>query len=185
MATAASAPRPAGTRRPLTGLRRRAGTVPRPLALILVVGALLSIAWDVTTPAFQGPDEARHFAYIQYLAETGHLPNATGASEATEPALGSTEERDALTDLNLRPLIGNGSERPAWSGVDLSLWHQVERSMPRGSRANGSSPNPIAKNPPLYYAVMAIPYRMFVWLPLLKRVFVLRLVNALFYLATI
>ena len=32
---------------------------------------------------------------------------------------------------------------------------------------------------------MAIPYRVFVWLPLLKRLFVLRLFNALCFLATI
>jgi 4-amino-4-deoxy-L-arabinose transferase-like glycosyltransferase len=150
--------------------------------LILIVGALLSIAWDVATPAFLGPDEAKHFAYIQYLAETGHLPSAQGASVTPGPSLGSTEEREALTVLNLRL---NLNERPAWNAVDLSRWHQVEHAMPRGSRANGTGPNPVANNPPLYYAVMAIPYRIFVWLPLLKRVFVLRLVNALFYLATI
>lgn len=168
-----------------SALRRRLARVPVPLALILVVGAFLSVAWDVVTPAFQGPDEAKHFAYIQYFAETGHLPNANGASEATEPSLGSTEEREALTYLDLRPLIGNRTERPAWTAADLGLWHLLERSMPRGSRANGANANAIAKNPPLYYAVMAIPYRVFIWLPVLKRVFVLRLVNSLFYLATI
>jgi hypothetical protein len=61
----------------------------------------------------------------------------------------------------------------------------VVAAEPKGSRANGIGANAIAKNPPLYYAVMAIPYRLFVWLPLLKRIFVLRLFNALCYLATI
>jgi 4-amino-4-deoxy-L-arabinose transferase-like glycosyltransferase len=75
--------------------------------------------------------------------------------------------------------------RPAWSGVDLRLWREVDRHLPAGSRANGGADNVIAKNPPLYYGLMAIPYRVFVWLPLLKRLFVLRLFNALFYLATI
>src|ERR1700730_811686 len=133
-----NATRPGGGRRRApswSGLRGRVASVPRPLALILLVGALLSIAWNVATPAFQAPDEAKHFAYIQYLAETGHLPSAAGASEANEPAIGSTEERDALTDLGLRALIGNRSERPAWTALDLTLWHEVERSMPRGSRA--------------------------------------------------
>jgi hypothetical protein len=155
--------------------------------VILVVGALQSIAWNLVTPAFEGPDEAAHYAYIQYLAETGHLPRqpAAQASEASTRTPGSTEEQDALTWLNLRPTIGNYAGRPAWTAADLKLWHRVERSMPRGSRANGAGSNRLAKDPPLYYAVMAVPYRMFVWLPLLKRVFVLRLFNALFYLATI
>jgi hypothetical protein len=168
------------------GLRRRVGAIPKPLALILVVGALLSIAWDVATPALDGPDEAKHFAYLQYLAETGHLPRATGPNEALqEVAPGSTEIQGLMNTLDLRATITNRRVRPAWSGVDLELWRQVERSMPRGSRSNGGDSNPLAKNPPLYYAVMAIPYRIVVWLPLLKRVFVLRLFNTLFYLATI
>jgi hypothetical protein len=159
--------------------------VPRPLALILLVAALLSIGWDVATPALQGPDEARHFAYLQYLAETGHLPRATGANEVEEVAPGSTEVQEAMNTLYLQALIANRKARPAWSGVDLNLWRQVERSMPHGSRANGGGPNGIAKNPPLYYAVMAVPYKILAGLPLLKRLFVLRLFNALFYLATI
>jgi hypothetical protein len=87
--------------------------------------------------------------------------------------------------MNLRPLVANYVMRPAWSPADLRLWHRVERSLPRGSRSSDSGPYPIAKNPPLYYALMTIPYRAFVWLPVLKRLLVLRLFNALFYLATI
>ena len=97
----------------------------------------------------------------------------------------STEVADALFVLNLHTLMGNLGARPAWSPADLALWHRAEKTMPPGSRANGSGPNPAAVNPPLYYAIMAIPYRLFVWLPLLKRVFVLRLFNALCFLATI
>jgi hypothetical protein len=159
-------------------LWKRLGAMPRPLALLLIVGALLSIAWDVAVPAFQGPDESTHFAYLQYVAENGRMPSVTGGGA-------STEESEALRWLNLRPLAGNLSARPAWSSADLAVWHQIERSMPRGSRANGAGENPLAKNPPLYYAAMAIPYRLLLWLPLLKRLFVLRLFNALCYLATI
>lgn len=90
-----------------------------------------------------------------------------------------------LETLNLHSTAGNLAARPAWNSADLELWQRTERSLPHGSRANGSGPNPIAKNPPLYYAAMSIPYRLFVWLPLLRRLFVLRLFNALCYLATI
>jgi 4-amino-4-deoxy-L-arabinose transferase-like glycosyltransferase len=149
---------------------------------LLVVAALLSLAWDMAVPAFQGPDESRHFSYVQHLAETGETPSVKGGTS------NSTEEQDALIWLNLEPLVGNTLARPAWSTADLSLWHRIERSMPRGSRVNAiklPAADPQANNPPLYYAAMSIPYRVFVWLPLLKRVFVLRLINALCYLATI
>jgi 4-amino-4-deoxy-L-arabinose transferase-like glycosyltransferase len=163
-------------------MRLRSGvtSVPTPLALLLIVGLLLSIAWDVALPAFQGPDEVGHFSYLQHLAETGELPHVTGGGKPN-----SAEVREALSSLNLKALVGDIRARPAWSSADLRLWHEVERTLPRGARASGTGPNPLAKNPPLYYAVMAIPYRMLVWLPLLKRLFVLRLVNALFYLATV
>jgi hypothetical protein len=154
--------------------------VPRPLALLLVVGALQAAAWDVALTPFQGPDEAGHFAYIQHLAETGHLPSAT-----TGGTPNSSEEQSALNTLNLQSLIGDLGGRPAWTSADLSLWQRTLDSLPAGSRTNGDGPNPLAKNPPLYYALMSVPYRLFLWLPLLKRLFVMRLFNALCFLATI
>jgi hypothetical protein len=154
--------------------------VPNPLLVILVFAALESVAWDIATPAFQGPDEDTQFAYVQYLAETGHVPSA---SKGGSPH--STEVQDALNWLNLWPLRGDLGARPAWSSADLAGWHQIERTMPPGSRANGSGPNYQAKNPPLYYALMAVPYRLVIWLPLLKRLFILRLFSALFRLGAI
>jgi 4-amino-4-deoxy-L-arabinose transferase-like glycosyltransferase len=154
--------------------------VPRALALLLLVGVLQVLAWDVAVPAFQGPDEDGHFGYVQYLAETGRLQSTTSG-----PGPLSSEAEAAMHVLNLHALIGNLGARPAWSAADLKLWRETERALPKGSRSNGSGPNPIARNPPLYYALMAIPYRVFVWLPLLKRIFVLRLVSALCFLATI
>ncbi|HLH13332.1 MAG TPA: DUF2142 domain-containing protein [Solirubrobacteraceae bacterium] len=154
---------------------------PRPLLLLLAVGALLSLSWDLALPAFQGPDEDTHFAYVQHLAETGEVPSASSGGSAY-----SSEEEGALVTLNLISLQGDLAARPAWSAADLRSWHEVERTVETSAaRSNGAGPNPIAKNPPLYYAAMAIPYRVFLWLPLLKRLFVLRLFNALCYLATI
>lgn len=154
--------------------------VPRALALLLLVGALQALAWDVAVPAFQGPDEDGHFGYVQYVAETGHLQSTT-----TGPGPLSSEAETAMRTLNLHALIGNLSAKPAWSLPDLQLWQAADGALPKGSRANGSGPNPIARNPPLYYALMAVPYRVLVWLPLLRRLFVLRLVSALCFLATI
>lgn len=162
--------------RPISRLRQ----IPRPLALLLAIGAVQALAWNVALPAFQGPDEAGHFAYIQHFAETGHLPSSTEGGTPNSNEAGAT-----LTSLNLQPLIGDLSGRPAWTGADLSLWRRVVDGLPPGSRANGDGPNPLAKNPPLYYVAMSAPYRMFVWLPLLQRLFVLRLFNALLFLVTI
>jgi hypothetical protein len=150
------------------------------LILILAVGAIESVAWDLALPAFQGPDEDAHFAYVQRLAETGKLPSATSGG-----APHSLEQQQLMVSMNLISLRGVLNARPAWGEAELQAWHRVEHTLPRGSRANGGGPNALAKNPPLYYAAMSIPYRMLVWLPLLKRLFLLRLFNALCFLATI
>lgn len=192
MATADVAPHgpvePAAKRTRESGrVRAWVSSIPLPLRMILLAAALQSVAWNLATPAFQGPDEKAHFGYIQYLAETGHLPRAQvpASSPASAQKPVSTEARAALTELNLEPIINNQLGKPAWTAADLALWHHAEHLLARGSRADGAGPNPAANNPPLYYALMAVPYRMVVSLPLLKRLFVLRLFNALFYLATI
>ncbi len=152
--------------------------LPLVLGLLLAAGALQSVAWNVAVPPFQGPDESTHFAYLQYLAENGRMPSTTRGGA-------STEESEALRWLNLRPLIGNLSARPAWTAADLKAFREIERHEAKGSRGNGVGENPLGKNPPLYYAAMAIPYRALLWLPLLKRLFLLRLFGALCFLATI
>lgn len=153
-----------------------------PVALMLILGVaiLQSLAWNLALPAFQGADEDAHFAYIQHLAETGELPTSTGGQAPT-----STQEKDALDVLNLFSLRGVAAARPAWTPADLAFWRHIERSLPPAAKANGSGPNAVGQNPPLYYAVMSVPYLIFSTLPLLKLVFVLRLFNALFYLLTI
>jgi 4-amino-4-deoxy-L-arabinose transferase-like glycosyltransferase len=173
--------------RPRSRLRAWVASVPAPLKLILLLAVLQSVAWDLATPVFQGPDEAEHYAYVNYFAETGHLPHERAPVSNARPGrkTGSTEQQEAMRWLNLEPLLANRNERPAWSAADLGLWHSVERSLPPGSKADEGAAGAIAKNPPLYYAVMALPYRAFAGLSLIKRVFVLRLFNALFYLATI
>jgi hypothetical protein len=44
------------------------------LALVVVLYALLGIAYAVFTPKWQAPDEPAHFNYIRTIAETGTLP---------------------------------------------------------------------------------------------------------------
>src|SRR5579871_3894229 len=132
--------------------------LPLVLGLLLAAGALQSVAWNVAVPPFQGPDESTHFAYLQYLAENGRMPSTTRGGA-------STEESEALRWLNLRPLIGNLSARPAWTAADLKAFREIERHEAKGSRGNGVGENPLGKNPPLYYAAMAIPYRALLWLP--------------------
>ena len=158
----------------------RIRSIPLSLGLILIAGALMTCAWDISVPPFQGPDEDYHFAYLQHLAETGHAPSAVAGN-----GVQSIEQQDVLSAFNLEALRGDATGRPAWSAEDLARWRAVAKILPKGGRSDGEGPNPQARNPPLYYAIMAIPYRLLVWLPLPKRLFLLRLISGLSFLATI
>jgi hypothetical protein len=154
--------------------------LPRQLAIVLAVAGVLMLAWIAATPAFQGPDESAHFAYVQNLAENGKTPDSNNGS-GTE----STEEGSALYYLNLRALSGNIAARPLWSKADISGWRAVEKGLGPDARKNAGGPNAIAKNPPLYYAYEAVPYRIFSGSSLFTRVFAMRLASGLLYVLVV
>ena len=154
--------------------------IPRPLALLLCVTAVLSVAWAFTTAPFQGPDEPAHFNYTQHLAETGHKPSAlTG----TMPD--STQVANTLFYLNLDQLAGVADARPSWAPVEEQRIDEIVRAVGKKGEKDGAGPNPLAKNPPLYYAYNAIPY----WVGSLgsfwDRLILMRLASGLLLLATV
>lgn len=162
--------------------RRAAATVrstPRPLAVLLVLTALLGVAWCIATPPFEGADESSHAAYVQHLAETGHAPTSTGTGPAE-----SDELATALTVFNLGPIISNQNAVPNFAHVDRSLWDAFERQATGKQRSNGSSANAVGKYPPLYYAVDVIPYKLAPG-SLLDKLFFMRLYSVLLYVATV
>ena len=147
-----------------------------------MVAAVEVLAWTVVIAPFQGPDEAAHFAYTQYLAETGHKPSFDSGGGSY-----SHEMDNLLGALNLYTLKRQGTARPFWTDNELSSWKRSQAAMTAADRSNGSGPNAIAKNPPLYYALEAIPYKVTVALGAnpLTRLFWMRLFSGLFFLAAV
>jgi Predicted membrane protein (DUF2142) len=164
----------------LAAVRARLGQVPRPLALLLVLAAIQVVAWSVVTAPFQGPDEYGHFAYAQYLAETGKLQSSTTGRDPL-----SSELRTALVQLNLRSSLGVPAAKPGWTAAEQDLWRRYEARVTHKQRANGNGPSIFAKNPPLYYAYVAIPYEVFRGADLFTRLFFMRMASALLYLAAV
>lgn len=155
---------------------------PLPLRLLLLVAVVEVVAWTVATVPFQGPDEAPHYAYVQYLAETGHKPSFDGGGGMV------SQETDGLfSGFNLYVLKRQPDARPYWSRSEVRYWDAYARTLTPAARKTGSGPNSVAKNPPLYYAYEAIPYRLAVAAGAgpFARLFWMRLANALLYLATI
>jgi Predicted membrane protein (DUF2142) len=166
-----------GARRSLA----RARSIPRPLAVLLLVGAIHVAAWLAVTPAFQGPDEPAHFSYAQQLAETGSPPEKLGGNGRSR----STEETLAMDWAGLHSLIGVLDARPAWSDAEERAWEEVEAALPAGASEDGLGPNAVAGNPPLYYAYEAVAYHAAPGGSLFARFHAMRIASALLYLLTI
>jgi predicted membrane protein DUF2142 len=169
---------PARARRATAGLVERVRRTPAALAVLLALALVQALAWSVTTAPFNGPDEPAHIAYAQYLAETGH-----GPSMSTGTASVSTELGVAEYELNLVPSFGRSNGRATWSA--LARVSRKLDGLPKALRKNGSGPNAVAQNPPLYYAYEALAYRLSPNQSLLGRVFAMRVANGLLYLVTI
>ena len=156
------------------------GRIPRPLALLLAVSALLSVAWTFTTAPFQGPDEPAHFNFTQHLAETGHKPTAVGGDHPD-----SSQVFTALFFLNLDQLAGVADARPAWSAVEERRFQDTLDDLGERGAEDGTGPNPLAKNPPLYYAYETLPYYVGSAGSFWDRLIVMRLASGLLLLLTV
>jgi len=124
--------------------------VPAVAWLCAGIACVNAVSWSLITPPLQVPDEPEHVAYVKQLAETGSLPKASGEF--------SSEEQLALEGVELQKVAENPEYQAISShsqeerlNYDLELG---ERSRQKGSEYAGVA----ASQPPLYYALQAIPY---------------------------
>ena len=122
--------------------------LPRAAWAIATVAAVNGLIWAVLVPPWQAPDEVAHFAYTQYLAETGHTsvdPHATSNY--------STEQQYAMENGLTNTYRNSPRGRPPWRQVDRRLWEARDaRTDP--SRSNGGGA-PSLNYTPEYYALGA------------------------------
>jgi 4-amino-4-deoxy-L-arabinose transferase-like glycosyltransferase len=146
--------------------------VPRAAWICALVAFLNAACWSLVTYAFQAPDEPSHFAYVKQLAETGSLP---------------TVGLEGLSSEELLTLDGLRSEEVREEPQNRAIVTQAEQSQLRrdlaaaqASKARGSPGAGVAASePPLYYAVEAIPYILARHASVLARLQLMRLTSAL------
>ena len=174
------APRPSARAAVVRGVAK-ARTVPRPLAALLAMATIQVVAWILVLPPFQGPDEEAHFAYVQYLAETGKTPDRYAGSGWNQ----STEEAEAIKWADLLVLRGVLAARPGWTDAAEQRWREVEASLPDEASSNGDGPNPAGQNPPLYYALETVPYHVAPGGSFFNRYYMTRFASGLLYVAAV
>jgi hypothetical protein len=182
---AARAPATPKTRRfPRLGLRLPKPKPPRPLRALLgtlrripraawtcaLVATLSAACWSIITPPFQAPDEPSHFAYVQLLSETGHLPtNNTGRVSQEEVTVTEALHQQAIEWHPEVPIFTSPAAQIELSRV-LAL--PLKRAGPGGAGV-------AASEPPLYYALASAPYYLGANGTLLDRLELVRLLSAL------
>ncbi len=154
------------TRRPLS----MSGRVPRAAWVCGAVAWLSAASWSIVMPPFQVPDEPAHFAYAQQLAETGSLPTSYSVRYAPE-------ELAALTGLDHNEVRGDALHGTISSPSQQQfLEHYLAQPFPRHGEGGAGV---ATSQPPLYYALQSIPYRLASSGNLLERLALMRLLSTL------
>jgi hypothetical protein len=150
-------------------VRRTLRQVPGPAWACACVAVLSAASWSIVTPPFQAPDEPSHFSYAQILAETGTLPRSQ-----LDPY--SAQETTVLADLDheavrFNQAIGTISTQAQQRRLQRDLHLPLSRV--------GSGAGVATSQPPLYYALETIPYKLGALGTLLDQLELMRLLSAL------
>ncbi len=145
--------------------------IPRAAWICALVACLNAICWSIVTPPFQAPDEPSHFAYVKQLAETGSLPTSSAANSF------SAEEIFALDAIDYYKVRQQPQHYTIASHTEQST---LETQLANGPIDKGSPSAGVATSqPPLYYALEAIPYGL-AGGNILDRLQLMRLLSTLF-----
>jgi hypothetical protein len=146
--------------------------VPRAAWVCALVAFLNALTWSLIVPLFQVPDEPAHVAYAQYIAETGKAPSGN-----SDRAPFSEEERNLVDVMQWKQVSRRNENRPPVSAAGHAL---LERTADASlNRTGGGGYTSITNNPPLYYGLAAIAYRVTPSSSLADRIHAMRLLSAL------
>src|SRR2546421_4056191 len=138
------------------------------------IAILNGTAWALLTPPYQVPDEIGHAGYTQYFAETGKLPRPGGQLARYRGGTSLFSEEVLETETALR---FSTEGRPSWSRTqDTRLRRVLSGKLERTSERGAAD---AVNNPPLYYVLDAIPYRLGHAANYLDRLFLMRMLSVL------
>lgn len=145
---------------------------PRAAWLCALVALANGLAWSLIVPPFQIPDENAHYAYVQQVAERGTVPRAVAPEGLLSP-----REDQMLGALLTFGIVGH-RENPA---PDTQVQQEaIDGIAKQNLPAVGSGDALTAtSNPPLYYVLEAIPYKLTPGGKVLDRLALMRVLSAL------
>lgn len=151
--------------------------------LLLTAAFLNALSWIILIPIWQYPDEQAHFAQVQDIAEFGHTPK-TGPDTSNEIALSEKildTERDSLGN---NKFTYHPEYKIPYSNTNVGPREKELANLPKETRQNLVKVES-TKNPPLYYFLGSISYKLFYDGSLFTRVFAVRFVSLILFLGLI
>ena len=146
--------------------------VPTAAWVCALAAFLNALTWSLIVPLFQVPDEPAHVAYAQYVAESGKAPSGNN-----NRAPFSEEERNLVEVMHWKQVSRRTENRPPVSAAGhRRLERAADESLDRLGPGGYTS---ITNNPPLYYGLAAVAYRVTPSSSLADRIHAMRLLSAL------
>jgi hypothetical protein len=121
---------------------------------IAVVAFVNAAAWSLITPAWQGPDEPDHFAYVQSLAERGQVPDRQQA----ERGAFSTGLAGALDATRTYSVVALGDTKPPWLEADERRYFNAPARETESEDDGGGYLTSTSSHLPGYYSLLAGAY---------------------------
>jgi len=155
-------------------------TLVRDLTLVFIVALGFRLIWALLVPPWQTPDEGAHFSYVAHIVESVELPGI-GTPKYGGPGY-SVEFNNSWNNTLFNRISTVGLPRtPEFAFLPPSYDYEIARDYqaPAEERHNGAG-GTATPYPPLYYLIIALPYKLFQNEPIISRLFASRIVSGIF-----
>lgn len=147
--------------------------------LLLAAAFLNALSWIILIPLWQYPDEQAHFAQVQNFAEQLKAQiagNDTSEEIAKSELFLHTQRSDGINEFTYHP-----EYKIEYTNGYYGPHEQELRSIPKSARTNLVKKE-ATFNPPLYYILSSIPYKLFNQSSLIERVYASRLTSLVLFM---
>lgn len=151
---------------------------PRAAWLCALVALANGLAWSLIIPPFQVPDENAHYAYVQQVAERGTVPHVVVLEGPLSP-----REDQILGALLTFGIVGHRENPAPATQVQQEVIDGIAKQNLPGVGSGDALT--ATSNPPLYYALEAIPYKLTPGGKVLDRLALMRMLSALMGAVTV
>ena len=157
--------------------------MPKLLKLLLIAAFPNALSWIILIPIWQYPDEQAHFAQVQDVAELRKRPvggyDTSYEIAFSEKLFGTERDRFGNNKFTYHP-----EYRLDYSTNLYGLYEKEITTLPKSSRSQLVK-NEATLNPPLYYFLGSLAYRLVNNGSLFDRVYAVRIMSAIIFLATV